>query len=150
MIINKNQYIFESHALLLHTIIKSEIDCNNLNSFLKQLSYKLPFLIHSNNVFLGKISYASIDKVIKKIIKLDSDGVLVYSCLSISIMVHIYLCIMGIMSNIIIGSCIIDDKVFSHAWVKTEDGKLFDYRFDTYKYREIKRINLVEYKKTIL
>ena len=139
----KKQKVFESYALLLHTIIKSEMECNNINAFLKQLSNKLSSLVAGTDLFFDQVSYSSIDRVVKKIIKLDSEGVLVYSCLSISIMIHIYLSAMGIRSNIIIGSCIIEGKVFSHAWVKTCDGKIFDYRYDTYKYREIKRIDVM-------
>ena len=140
-----NQNKFEAHAALLHLLIKSVVDTVELNRFLNQIS------AYMNSLDVGKLfwvrntrsAYSSIDKMAKNIIGADHNGKMVYSCLSISILIHIYLCALDIESEIIIGSCILDNKVYSHAWVKTYDNHLFDYRYDNYKYRVIKRINLL-------
>ena len=135
--------LFETNALILHSVIKAEIDSSNLSPFIKQMSHRLPVLITSKLCYCHNISYVSIDKLAKKIIRLDSEGVLVYSCLSLSILIHIYLCCANISSKVIIGSCMVENKVFSHAWVEAENGEIFDYRYDMYNYKIIKTIDIM-------
>lgn len=142
--LNKNN--FESHAALLHLLIKSAIDTVDLSRFLNQVSAYLTSLEIDKfyRVCNNRSIYSSIDEMARIIIGADNNGKVVYSCLSISILIHIYLCALKIESEIIIGSCILDNKVYSHAWVKTYDNHLFDYRYDNYKYRVIKKINLLK------
>lgn len=135
--------IFECDSILLHTVIKSKIESSNLKSFFYELSYRLPTLVASREFQMHNISFSELDKIANKIIDLDTKGVLVYSCLSLSVLIHIYLCCANISSKIVIGSCVVGNKVFSHAWVKTSNGHLFDYRYDTFKYKPIKFIDVL-------
>lgn len=138
-----NTKLLEFNSILLHTIIKSEIDSTSFKTFIKELENRIPTLLENNECRINKLSFSKIDKIAKKIIDLDSKGVLVYSCLSLSVLIHVYLCCAKVKSKIVIGSCVVGNKVFSHAWVETKDGKLFDYRYDTFKYKPIKEIDIL-------
>ncbi len=135
--------MFECDSILLHTVIKSEIESSNLKSFFHELSGRLPVIIANGECQMHNISFSKLEKIANKIIDLDAKGVLVYSCLSLSILIHVYLCCANISSKIVIGSCVVGNKVFSHAWVETSNGYLFDYRYDTFKYKPIKVIDVL-------
>lgn len=139
---NKTKLI-ECNSILLHTVIKSEIESSSFKSFIQELSNRLPILLENKECQMKKLSFSELDKIAKKIIALDSKGVLVYSCLSLSVLIHVYLCCANIRSKIVIGSCVVCDKVYSHAWVETSNGYLFDYRYDTFKYKPIKVIDIL-------
>ena len=143
MMLSRNKIIFESNALILHCLIKDQINLGNIYATLRNVGEYMSRLLKKNKLYIGKYSYKKMDKIARRIIEYDNQGYIVYSCLSLSILIHIYLCVYNIQSDIIIGTCILGEKVYSHAWVQTIDNKVFDYRYDDYQYKELKRINLM-------
>ena len=137
-----NKKDFYNCCALLHAWIREDVMSEGGLSYVISKARNLTSLFaYSNRI--KNVTFRDLDEVAKKIINDDKNGGNVYSCLSLSFLIHVLLTCMGTKSIISIGVCQIDGKVFSHAWVET-DKRCFDYRFDNRKYRLIKTISIIE------
>lgn len=97
------------HALLRHNIMtlgyKETVD------MLKKVVANFPTRKKNINI-------AQLRKVTQTLFNLSYQGEIVGSCLSISLTIHFLLTIYGYLSEINIGVCVVDEKLFSHAWVE--------------------------------
>lgn len=143
MVSKKELKLIESMAIIIHSFIKIELSRSDFYTAIKSIAVCISPFIEKSNILRKDLDYKTLEKIAKKILSEDSQGKLVSSCVSISILLHILLCIYNIDSYIVIGVCVNSGKTFSHAWVVSEK-KEFNYRFDNFEYKEINRINLKE------
>lgn len=143
MISKKDLKLIESMAIVIHSFIRIELSKSDFYTAIKAIATCLFPFIESNNISPKNFNYKILEDIAKKILIKDNQGELVSSCVSISILLHLLLCIYNIDSYIVIGICVNSGKTFSHAWVVSGE-KEFNYRFDNFEYKEINRINLKE------
>jgi hypothetical protein len=90
------------------------------------------------------IKVKEIRKILSKIVEDDYNGRLVASCISISTLAHILCQISGIDSKVVIGVCVINGKLYSHAWLEVSDGEVMDFMSENREYKIIKRFDFNE------
>ena len=131
----RNEYI------LLLQFIKSSIQLNGFFNTVEICRNIYNSTEHSV-VYKTKKTFKKIIRLINELKELDSDGVIVTSCLSIALLVHLLLSLNNINSQLKIGVNLINDiDIISHAWVESMD-KTFNEESE--KYFEITSINIME------
>lgn len=143
MFSKKELKLIESLSIIIHSFIRAELSKTDFYTAIKSIAMCLVPFIENTNISYKDFDFNILAKIAKKILTEDKQGELVSSCVSISILIHLLLCIYNIDSYIIIGVCVNSGKTFSHAWV-VSDNKEYNYKFDNYEYKEINRINLKE------
>lgn len=122
------------HALLRHNIMsfgyKETIDTVN------KVIANVP--IRRKNIGIKKLR-----NVAQTLFNLSYQGEIVGSCLSISLTIHFLLTIYGYVSEIHIGVCVIDEKLFSHAWVEFESAIIGEAQ-DGLDYTTIMKVKIGE------
>lgn len=129
-------------SVLIHTILRMNINQLGYVNAIKVLSKNFISVLNAVNTF-PPLSTRQIKKIAATIITDDNKDMLVTSCISISLLVHILCLLSKINSEIVIGVTIINGKVFSHAWVETHD-ETFDFMSEGYNYKVIKKFSLLD------
>ena len=137
----KNWNRILNYSIVIHNLLRININTFGYVKSINLLSIGLNSILSAIDTF-HPLSIKEIKKIIKFIIDKDASNELVTSCISISLFVHILCLISKINSKIIIGVALINNKVFSHAWVETDFEKI-DFMSEGYAYKVIKEISIV-------
>lgn len=129
-------------SIVIHTFLRTAINKFGYVNTIKAISMNLKSTSKSLCTFTP-LSTKQIKKIATTIIAADNTDMLVASCVSISLIVHIFCLLSKIKSNIVIGVTVINDKVFSHAWVETNNERI-DFMSEGYDYKVIKKFSLLD------
>ena len=72
------------------------------------------------------IDYRQLTTFSSELYEMDEKNLLVSSCVSIAMTNQFLLYSCGVQSDLVIGIKKMDEKLFSHAWIETEDGQKID------------------------
>ncbi len=126
-------------SIVMHTFLRTAINKFGYINTVKAISISLKSTSASLRTFTP-LSTKQIRRIATTIIAAD---MLVASCVSISLIVHLFCLLPKTKSNIVIGVTVINDKVFSHAWVETNNEKI-DFMSEGYDYKVIKKFSLLD------
>ena len=127
--------------LLTHSLIRmSIIHCGYIEA-MRQISTTICSIYQIDRRKLS-MKKRDIVSALEDIIRQDTNGQVVASCISIAATAHVLLYMMGVSSKIVIGVRLIDKKILSHSWVEITSDEIINFQFDNIEYKPIRKFDL--------
>lgn len=139
-----NKIYEESSIILIHQFLRESIREKGFIKTFDNCKKMIKNIVIRENKISEKKSFKTISKLIKIILDNESQGNLISSCISISLLIHLILFSFNIKSKLHIGVyCVNDESIISHAWVTT-NKYTFNFHYDNINYAEILQLDLGE------
>ncbi|MBD8840540.1 MULTISPECIES: lasso peptide biosynthesis B2 protein [Paenibacillus] len=139
--IHNKVYFTTVHAFVRLLLLETDF----VDAYEKIAIHMYPLHVSAGRREANRIETDELCRLGQMMYEMDENDHLITSCVSIAMTVQAILFSAGYESDLLIGVKKIDEKLFSHAWVRLEDGRTIDPNHKGNDLKVLKIYNMSEY-----